>query len=188
VPFVPQTTIDREEPSRLPGNVKRFSLAVLAGLALVASVAGLAWDIRLIVAQDPTVWGQAIQASATIILLVVTGTYAFLTFRLVRAQERAPSQAAYVSAATKVLGFLGQRMTDLYDVGRVFPLKETASIKVIKNALERTQSWRLLSAELRGAAGVLPPPILQQALETSSSISMGADVADAVARCSRLEE
>jgi hypothetical protein len=148
--------------------VVRILRIVGVGVGLATIFLAVLLAARLLEHTDPA-FREMLTALSTLVLVLVTGVYVYLTFRLVRAQEqplRAIRLAAQESAVRVLVSSIVRNQPSVAVLSGHFPLDLAQQLPPALepsdvDALER------LTYEVGAAASQLPGPLVARCLETA---------------------
>lgn len=135
---------------------QRVKISVVVVAAVGAAVLVVLF-FKSLLDNDQGHLSQAIQATASLALIGITGAYVFLTSRIVRVQQIAVRRPGQEQAVRNLLEVLASHYDELRRLARKFPIQPTAS----QNEIDGISTGVLdsLDRELWRIAFQLPPDI-----------------------------
>ena len=143
---------------------------VRVAIGLAAIFLAVLAAARLLEHTDPA-FREMLTALSTLVLVLVTGVYVYLTFRLVRAQERplaAIRLAAQESAVRALISVIIRNRPEVVVVTNRFPLDLTQPPPT--EELLGIAVFDQLGVELAATASQLPGPLVVRCLDTAEAV------------------
>jgi hypothetical protein len=151
-------------------DIQRKTVLVITTVSIAIAVV-LTLLIERLISSGGDTWGVAIQASSTVLLVAITGIYAYLTYRLVQVQERpltAIRLAAQEDAARKLSSLLASKAWIPRAASKGFPVDLTSGPPNTTNM--RPQELSKLGDDVRELAPQLPPALAAKSVEASTDL------------------
>jgi hypothetical protein len=154
---MPDTYANRES------NLMKRRVAWLSVVAIGAIVA-LTWFLS---SSGPD-WSIAIQGTATVVLAAITGAYAYLTFKLVRAQEMAPRSSAWIAATRRLTDAVTKDDQSVRSLVGQFPIDVSGGMALPE--FEELETINDLASRLYSLGPQLPPSLFQVTFDLATAL------------------
>jgi len=157
----------KNDATQVPRLRAPRAAAILASLAILGALIALGLGtvaLHRALRKSPDSWAAAIEAIATVALVLITGWYAYLTFRLVQAQNLAPRLAGWEAALRELSRVLARSNGVLWTAESFFPIKTSERPPMLLDVLASRDAIREVRDQMLELVGVLPRDIAGRAL------------------------
>jgi hypothetical protein len=120
--------------------------------------------------QEDSAWAPAVQAMSTVVLVAITGCYAYLTFRLVEAQRSAPRRAAWEDALRELSRFIAQNNEAVWNATALFPVDTESAPADLMKPLDGRDAMRALRNGLLERTGLVPKTTAGEVLAAAARV------------------
>jgi hypothetical protein len=148
--------------------MRGWKVAVLI-VGLVAALVGGVIGLHALF-KESNAWAPAVQASSTIVLVAITGAYAYLTHGLVVAQRTGPRRATHETALGDLSQFLARHNEAVWTASRLFPVDTEARPPMIPDVTASRDALHDVRDGLLERVAVLPESLRGAALGTAAHV------------------
>ena len=142
----------------------------LVTLVVVLLLVGATVGLHDATASSSDAWGTSIEAVATVVLVVITAWYAFLTYRLTSLQERAPRAESWEVSLRELSRLIARRHQTLWTAAEFFPVDTAARPPMITDVTDSRDALKELRNDVLELVGLLPRDMAGSALGAAAFI------------------
>lgn len=117
-------------------------------------------------------WAAAIGAVSTVVLVLITGWYAFLTFGLLQAQRSSARTAGWETALRDLAIFMGRHNEVIWAAARYFPVNTEAAPPDMTDVFNSRNALGEVRTHLMATFALLPEHFAGVTLETEAYLLM----------------
>ncbi len=148
-----------------------FSLRRVVVVAVgVALLVGATIGLHDATAPRSDDWAASIEAMATVVLVGVTAWYAYLTYRLISVQERAPRAQSWEASLRELSRLTARRHQELSTAAAFFPIDTAARPPMITDITDSRDTLKEVRNEVLELVGLLPKDTAGSALGVAAYI------------------